>query len=59
MHYFDEWFNKTYCSDDYIPFLRKVSSTSNNNIDIGKRKASKAKKLKEIENQIFQLIILN
>ena len=46
MHYFDEWFNKTYCSDDYIPFLRKVSSTSNNNIDIGKRKASKAKKLK-------------
>ena len=50
MHYFDEWFNKTYCSDDYIPFLRKVSSTStltsNNNIDIANGKASKAKKLK-------------
>ena len=47
MHYFDEWFNKTYCSDDYIPFLRKISSISNNNIDIDKRKASKIKKLKK------------
>ena len=47
MHYFDEWFNKTYCCDDYIPFLRKVSSTNNNLDGDNKKKVSKTKKLKK------------
>ena len=52
MHYFDEWFNKTYCSDDYVPFLRKISSTSSSNLDAIKRKVSKSKKLKKNKKPI-------
>ena len=47
MHFFDNWLNKTFHSEDYIPFLRRNLSNSN----IGKikvqRKSSKTKKIKK------------
>lgn len=47
MHFFDNWFNKTFHSEDYIPFLRRNLSNSN----IGKikvqRKSSKTEKIKK------------
>ena len=47
MHYFDKWFNKTYDSNNYIPFLRKLNSNINKTPITVKRKGSKAKNTKK------------
>ena len=47
MNSFDNWFNKTFNSENYIPFLRKDLSKSNNTMIKVNRKTSKAKKGKK------------
>ena len=44
---FDNWFNKTFDSKNYIPFIRKFLSNSNDGHIKVKRKVSKAKKFKK------------
>ena len=44
---FDNWFNITFDSKDYIPFIRKFLSNLNDGNIKAKRKVSKAKKIKK------------
>ena len=47
MKNFDIWFNKTFKSGNYIPFIRKKSSTSSDGKIKVKRNISKVKKIKK------------